>query len=227
MQLQSVECEEGQALQPEETVAHMTNNFATLVLATVLCPGWSRAWAGALLSLIVTDASRCGLLRLLAVKGGPACDEECAFVILLLRALGFQTRGPERFRGGSPTNFIIEYRLSRSGARDYLVSLWQYRSVEKVSSPVGMCRLFCPYKFRSSAPDLARIAVVSCAEKFAAGQRLDEEGKSVNDRLNEHLNKALNVAWWHARRKGYRPGTKASKAEEDAYFDEVAVALVQ
>merc|ERR1712008_508132 len=74
----------------EKNVIDLKANCFTSVLSAVYCPGWSITWALSLLNLIWHNASRASLLMLVAVKGGPACDEEIAFIGVLMAELGLR-----------------------------------------------------------------------------------------------------------------------------------------
>ena len=221
---------------------HHQNNthgeYYTHVLATVYCPAWARSWANMLLSLVVQNATAAECLKLLAVKGGPACDEECAFVFVLLAELGFRCTRDNK----DTANYAIQaqWRLSRKDAPDYIVSLYQYYDVQHTDKQFE--ENFAPTEGYTCAPLLQRFAVISCAEKwFIDGQAMrinpketDEthaDGMTVNDRLNANLVTALQNAKARAIKKGFRPLSKngnlavpsdpdpVSRAKACDYFD--------
>jgi len=197
-----------------DVVQAMCDNLCTHVLATVYCPAWARSWARMLLSLIVENASTCNLVALLAVKGGPACDEECAFVRCLLLELGFE----EDAFVSNIGNYSLfgEWVLrdqSGSSKREYHIALMQFPDLTKAAH---MHREFAPGKEYSAAPDLIRYAVISCAEKWfinGKAMRINPEesddnhpdGMTVNDKLNNLLVAALKMAKDRAVTKGFMP----------------------
>merc|ERR1712039_134478 len=95
-ELQAASCgkdlEAGAKMTPVETVERMKRDMFTQVLATVHCPAWSLSWALAFVNLIAISCSACSGLKLLAVKGGDACDQEIAFIEWAMLALGFEAK---------------------------------------------------------------------------------------------------------------------------------------
>lgn len=239
--LMSVEVEPaGAMLSAAQVVRAQKNNLTTTVLATVMCPGWSLTWASAVLNTVVMPASSCGTLTLIAIKGGPACDEEVAFIQVLMMELGFTLIRNGDNRG---TSLLWEWKLQRKSAGAYKVKLRQFYSLDGTSA---LPESFAPKQRNSVAPNLKRLAIVSCAESWppinGVSQRLnldsqlvkhvldvkretgnlrpDEElqlqtiGVTVNDVLNAYIIQALDKTEQRAALKGFAPDADWHSSEE-------------
>merc|ERR1712157_612299 len=91
----------------------------------------AHTWARALLALITSKIGTCETLSLIAVKGGPACDEECAFIFVLLLELGL-TCTRDQVWDFEEDKLIMDavWELERKGAKNFCVQLTQYRDVD-------------------------------------------------------------------------------------------------
>jgi len=209
----------GTELGAPETVQAITDNLRTHVLATVYCPGWAHGWASFLLDLIVRNAPTTSFLKLLAVKGGPACDEEIAFLFVLMGELGFGDPTVATWISGK--SLVATWRMPRKGVdvEEYAVELIQFCTVHDTRD-MDMSFAPPPGKF-TCTPNLFRYAVISCAEKWCIdGQALrinpsevDEnhvDGMTVNDKLNSMLVASLKTTKDRATKKGFRPTFVAS-----------------
>jgi len=150
----------GSLLSPTEAVADMKRHFFTTVLATIYCPGWSMSWAMSVAMHIVACYPKCSLLLLLAVEGGPACEEELAALGLILLELGF--RASKIAAAGFIENDVEwTWVIERSGALPFVVQL------TKMKNPSTITRVYFGVKeSQSKAPNLKRVTAVSCAEKW-------------------------------------------------------------
>jgi len=79
----------GPEMSPEQSIKDMKANLRTFVLVTLYCPGWSLGWATAVASEVVKCYSTCCMPRLVAIQGGPACDEEIVFLHIIMSSSGF------------------------------------------------------------------------------------------------------------------------------------------
>ena len=61
----------------------------TCVLSTVRCGGWKHNWCIGVMGMIIDAFPRCGNLVCVAVKGGPATDDEILMFVDILAQLGF------------------------------------------------------------------------------------------------------------------------------------------
>jgi len=203
----------GTELNALETVQDICDNFCTHVHTTVFGQACARSWARMLLSLVVENASSCEALMLLGVRGGPACDEECAFVRIVLLELGFKEEQYD-VGEGCPFNMSCQWTLPRQGAPSYSVGLRQFKELKQAES---MHMTFAPCSGYTCAPLLQRYAVISCAEEWPAvdgvAMRINTKetdqnhpnGMTVNDKLNSMVATALGIAKERAAAKGFRP----------------------
>lgn len=219
----------GAELGAPEAVQDALDNFRTHVLATVYCPGWAQGWGRFLVDLVVFHASTTDTLRLLAVKGGPACDEEITFLLIVMLELGFELVRDERSsyddwsnETGAPScpPYAIDaiWTLPRVGAEPYYVQLLQFEHVQDAT--VDM--IVAPQAGRLTCrPHLQRYAMISCAEGWFIGGRsvrintdeVDErhpDGMTVNDKLNALLVASFQRAKGRAASKGFRPMGKGT-----------------
>jgi len=143
---------------PEQVVQDVLNNLYTSVLSTVYCAGWSITWAMSVAMLIITSYHDCSHLLLLAIEGGPSCEEECNFIDVLLRSLGF-----------------IQTLTESTADKGFLSWEWQIERPETAPFTVELRKLYEPdvdpqdfsiMESNGAAPNLFRAAVVSCAEKW-------------------------------------------------------------
>jgi len=220
--LDSIPLKAGRKLSPTEAIQQMKNQLYTQVLATVYCPGWRASWAMGVVGMILANYAECTTLRLLAVKGGPGCDGEIEFLTLLMPLLGFRRQdGIKEPTVGKPIrrecdggNFVRlnwYWKINRPGAEPMAVFLDQFRTVE-------MCEhmdvhLNCR-ESESVAPNLKRVAVISCPV-------FDADGRQINETLNAKITDSFDRSIERAKNKGYQPDVKgygATKATWAEYF---------
>ena len=193
-------------------------SFFTAVLATVEAGAWRLDWIAGLLFVLLCSVPRCGVLTLLAIKGGDACDCEIKFIEALMEELGAEVR---KFREVSKDGQCIEWTwwLKRKGAEVCTVTLTQYQKVEYAT--VEQLQVdFLPQKASMHAPNLRRVAIVSAPVK-------DKEGKPIAQKLNENVSQALEDAKALADKKGFLPeyvdfarlGEGQSAAHRKAYTE--------
>ena len=183
-------------MEAAKVIEAVLKSFGTAVLATVNAGAWRLNWIAGLLAVLLCGVKRCGVLNLLAIKGGPACDCEIKFIEALMEELGAEV---DKFREVSDDGKDIEWRwfLKRKGAGTCMVNLYQYQKVEYAT--VGLLKGdFLPEKAKTHAPDLNRVAVVSAPV-------VDKEGKPIAQRLNENVSHALEGAKALADKKGFMP----------------------
>ena len=65
---------------PAEVVQAELDSFFTAVLATVHAGAWRLNWVAGILFVLLCSVPCCGVLNLLAIKGGDACDCEIKFI---------------------------------------------------------------------------------------------------------------------------------------------------
>jgi len=167
-----------------ETVQEIKDNLRTHVLATVHCPGWAQGWARSVLDLVVFHVSTTSILKLFAIKGGTACDEEIAFLFIMMKHLGFKIHLRKLGEGEKKWGLhrVIEWKLPRMGGdhvTPYNVVLQQYDDVEYMRN---LDWEFAPVRGRW-IPNAARYAVISCAENWYLRDEEHPQGESV--RLNK------------------------------------------
>ena len=179
-----------------EVVQEELDSFFTAVLATVHAGAWRLNWVAGILFVLLCSVPRCGVLTLLAIKGGDACDCEIKFIEALMEELGAEVNTfREVLDDGKYIMWIWD--LERKGAGRCMVNLYQYQKVEHAD--VGMLRKdFLPMKDLTHAPDLRRVAVVSAPV-------VDKEEKPIAQKLNENVSQALEGAKALADKKGFMP----------------------
>ena len=172
------------------------DSFFTAVLATVEAGAWRLDWIAGLLFVLLCSVPRCGVLTLLAIKGGDACDCEIKFIEALMEELGAEVR---TFREVSDDGKYIRWCwwLQRKGSGRCMVNLIQYQKVEYADVELLQTG-FLPLKNYTHAPDLSRVAVVSAPV-------VDKEGKPIAQTLNENVSKALENAKALADKNGFVP----------------------
>lgn len=152
--------------------------------------------------MLLANARQCSIIRLLAVKGGPGTDGEVEFLELLMPELGFtvvshqkqlQTPNQQRTACSLFAAVYWEWTISRARGMALVVTLTQYQKVEYFDN---MEQALIVSKEHSQAPNLLRVAVVSCPLK-------DEADNPVHERLNEKIVQALDVAIDRVEQKGY------------------------
>jgi hypothetical protein len=210
----------GPKLTATEAAQDLLQNLRTHVLATVYCPSWAHSWASMLLDRVVSAAPDSWVLNLVAIKGGAASDEECAFVFVILEELGFTKMfSNEEYCNGH--SLYGCWYIERPGNRRFYVVLKQYL-LSDVDISVNLSEVFAREP-DTEVPDARRVAVISCAEKwFINGKSMrinaaetDEahpDGMTVNDKLNALVVAALKDNKERAETKGWPPtradGTK-------------------
>ena len=78
-----------------EVIQAQLDSFFTAVLATVHAGAWRLNWVAGLLFVLLSSVPCCYDLKLLAIKGGAACDCEIKFIEALMEELGAEV---EAFR---------------------------------------------------------------------------------------------------------------------------------
>jgi len=220
MPLHSISLNVSEKLSPRAAIEEMKNQLYTQVLATVYCPGWRASWAMGVLGMILSNYAECTTLRLLAVKGGPGCDGEIEFLTLLMPLLGFQRKdGIKEPRVGKPIrreddegNIVRRnwyWQIDRPGAEPMAVFLDQFRTVE-------MCEhldihLNCK-ESQSAAPNLKRVAIISCPV-------FDADGNEINETLNKKISASLDRAIERATNKGYQPAANGYGSSRNIWAD--------
>jgi len=150
---------QGTPMTAEEAAKDLKTNLFTCVLATVYCPGWSLNWSMSLAAMISNCYCTCSLLQMVAVQGGPACDEEVAFIDVMLRMLGFTEKEVKEDDMGY---ICWSWNIKRPGAQRFEVELVKRTTIHDIS-----CTDFRFDQSNDRVPNLARVAVVSCAENWA------------------------------------------------------------
>jgi len=220
-----------------EVVDDVLNNMETFVLTTIFVRGWSLGWARNLIGFILNNVSTASYVRLIAVQGGPVCEEEVAFTKILLLELGFSIVFEN---SGSPEvaeRYTLRCKLDgvqvTTPAMPFEVLVKQYHSVNQIYR--NLQQDVSPNWSFSRVPNLQRLAVISCAEMWfidGHSKRLNPEevdehhpdGMTVNDKLNSEIMRALEDAKTRAASKGFRPNENWKKSEEankvyHEYFD--------
>ena len=75
---------------PSDAAADLLGNLITLVLATVRCGGWKSAWCNGVMGMLFETYPRCSNVTCVAVKGGPATDDEILMFVDIMAQLGFE-----------------------------------------------------------------------------------------------------------------------------------------
>merc|ERR1711948_89598 len=86
-----------------------------------------QSWAMGIAMHIIACYPRCSLLLLLAVQGGPACEEELAALGIILLELGFRALQIAA-RGDNAGHTIWTWEIERPGALPFCVELNKYQS---------------------------------------------------------------------------------------------------
>ena len=183
-------------MEAAKVVEAVLKSFGTAVLATVNAGAWRLNWIAGLLTVLLCGVKRCRDLRLLAIKGGAACDCEIKFIEALMEELGAEV---EEFRQVEDNGERIDWcwYLKRKGADTCIVNLTQFQKVEYATVPM-LQDDFLPQKAFTHAPNLRRVAVVSAPV-------VDKEGEPIAQKLNENVSQALENAKGIADKKGFVP----------------------
>jgi len=203
-----------------DVVRSIKQSMQTNILATVRVGGWVTTWATSLIALIGTAVTECKNLRLVALKGGRACDEELVLIYWIAHQFGFRPVDGEfnldQTRDGANQEdlfFTSKWRADRANGK----SMGMILTVVGSPAKLALEQSVAPRRSCAQAPNLGRVAVVSCPEQAATG-------------LNEHLGKQLNKAMERARAKGFA-SERNWKASEEAnrvyreYFDLERISL--
>ena len=210
---------EGAKPTPSEAAAALLGNLFTLVLATVRCGGWKSNWCNGVMGMLLETYPRCQHVICVAVKGGPATDDEILMFVDILAQLGFECRTEaEVWHSG----LVWRWQHKRSDGSMYGIDLYQIKKVEEFTQlPNFFHQVMVVPEQQSMAPELKRVVVLS-----APVTTLD--GTCVNDVLNAFVNEALEWTKDNMARKGWVPtpnGTKrkmsvaAATAACEEYFD--------
>ena len=81
---------EGTKPTPGAAAAALLGNLFTLVLATVRCGGWKSNWCNGVMGMLFETYPRCSNVTCVAVKGGPATDDEILMFVDIMAQLGFE-----------------------------------------------------------------------------------------------------------------------------------------
>lgn len=124
----------------EDAVKHLHSRVATIVLATVNAKARKSYYVSGFLSLILDSYLTCYRLYMLAVKGGPATDDEIKMITHIMQALGFKclngNRGANDNGNGGFTSW--SWKMNRPqvpGAKPFAVALSRYTHIEQAQVP--------------------------------------------------------------------------------------------
>eukprot|EP00928_Gymnodinium_smaydae_P053963 TRINITY_DN37820_c0_g1_i1.p1 TRINITY_DN37820_c0_g1~~TRINITY_DN37820_c0_g1_i1.p1 ORF type:complete len:220 (-),score=38.40 TRINITY_DN37820_c0_g1_i1:164-823(-) len=151
--------------------ANIRDNFQSAVLATIMAPGWQQTYLcsiGCMLARFIQQGAKD--VFLVAVKGGPVCDDEIRMIGALIKEMGGRVT-----EGFSPTveaegylNVILgvrlfPYEIPREGMDPVTINLHVYDAAENVSNEMALKTDLKPFEDRPlRAPYLKRVAIVSC-----------------------------------------------------------------
>ena len=183
------------------------DNLETIILATVHCPGWRKSWIQSFVMTVITQYMQCSYVMLQSVKGGAATDCEINFIEEVMPLMGFTVaynHGKPAFRT-SASNWtgkapFTEWRweIQRPGAKPFMVNLYQYQDADNL--PVEFVEIFAwAFQDQSKAPNLRRVAVVSCPLKG-----LPPANQLTHDILNKKLAEGLDRGLERATTKGWK-----------------------
>lgn len=192
-------------------VTDIKNHLYTQVLATVNCAGWRMSWALGLIAMLSACALECALLRLVAVKGGPATEGEIEFLELLLPELGFieESKRVQQFDSSGRLVWLSwQWRISREvedsehrRSAPLRVTLHQF---QEVTDSKHLDQFFSAKRDHAETPNLMRVAVISCPLK-------DKFNMPVHEILNRQIGRAFGRAMERAKTQGFMP------AQEEKY----------
>lgn len=199
---------------PTEAAKAMIANLCTNVLATVMVGGWRFTWCCGFLALLMDALPRCQYLFMVAVKGGPASDDEIAMVCDLLEQLGVPMK-TERTEETDPAyvnafgSECYTWYILRPGKKAFMLTLVRYTKVPnalKLRSSVGI------YERAASVPNQRQFAVLSAPV-------LDANQANVNDQLNKELVAAMAWTKDNMAKKGWMPNTLTGKPSQKEFRD--------
>ena len=173
----------------EDVVDACLRCFDTIVLLSVNAGNWRSCWVRSLITTLLLNVPRCRLFKMIAVRGGAACDCEIQFIEIFMELLGAEVIQKAEDQG---TSLVWTWSMKRDGVDPCLVVLEQYQTVEDATVPID----FHPTRNFTHAPNLMRCAVVSAPERDIAGE-------PIAARLNKNVGDALAAAKEEAVRKGF------------------------
>jgi len=165
----------------------------TRILATVQTGGWVTGWVCSIIQLVAMSIQDCQGLFLIAVKGGPACDEELVLIDYVLERFGFiHTRTNE-----VPWMYEDTWARARSGAAPITV----FKQVFRCPEHVFVDQAAVPLDGHGTAPNLVRLALVSAPVWAVSG---------INQALKMQLDSVID----RARRNGFAPYAPWDSSQE-------------
>ena len=122
----------------EDAVKHLHSRVATIVLATVNAKARKSYYVSGFLSLILDSYLTCYRLYMLAVKGGPATDDEIKMITHIMQALGFKCLNGNRGKNENGGLTLWSWKMNRPqvpGAKPFAVALYRYTNIEQAQVP--------------------------------------------------------------------------------------------
>ena len=177
---------------PLKVAERSYNNFYTIVLATAMAGALRVSWATNFCAHLATLVPVCNVIRLVAVKGGAACDCEIRFIEALMESLGAR-KGKQAAESG--LGFLVwAWFLERHATEEEcVVCLDQFRTVEQ-AEPTFLASTFHTRKSEAAAPSLRRCMVVSAPIKGPPSAEGLDDGAPIAERLNANVADALAIA---------------------------------
>eukprot|EP00966_Prymnesium_polylepis_P092493 2140992-Prymnesium_polylepis.1 len=149
-----------------EVAAATLGSFSTIVLARassgssfdVKAGAGHLNWASSMMSMLLTNVTRCNQVHLIAVKGGPSCDCEINFIEELMKELRAEPRATRKSEDDGH-RLVWCWKLPRAGAPNPC-TIWlnQYQRVEMATARMIRTNLVADPK-STHTPMLKRLAV--------------------------------------------------------------------
>lgn len=200
----------GRTLNAVETGQQIHATSTSMVMATVMAKNWKSTYGHNFAALV----AKCwregvGALVLLAVAGGPACQEELAIVRAIMPVLG-GIPGMVKEREGS-IGFKWTWQIKRpgTGLKNIYISLRVYHKAESVA--LGLEKTVHPYNYMGTPGNYRRVAVLSCPLE-------DAEGRNANVIVNKQIASKMDAMIARCRRKGFAPKWDDGHEEWRAFF---------
>ena len=172
------------------------NGFYTIVLSTVKAGAWRASWAMNFCAHLNALVPMCQTIALFAVKGGPACDCEIAFIGELMKVLGAAIVEEKKDYGSFwESMYSLSRSVNGSPINECRIILYQCKTIDEVN-PEEIAVTFAAEKNTANAPNLFRCIVASAPVKGLNGEPIAE---TLNAKVGEGLalakRNAANVEW--------------------------------
>lgn len=198
----------GKELNAYETGREIVATSTSLVMATVMAKDWKSTYGHNTACLIAKAyADGVGAVVLLAVAGGPACQEELAVVRAVIEVMGGAPGMVGENEGSIGKKWT--WQIKRKGFKNIYISLRVYHKAESVA--LGLEKTVHPYNDMGKPGNKRRLAVLSCPLE-------DAEGRNANIIVNEKIAIKLAAMVARCKSKGFAPKWDDGHDEWRAFF---------